>query len=73
MKRGGLVITMGRSGISSGIAPSSMSSLQGATLEKRLPSEVQVPGVGLSRQPGPKVPRGPHTSSQPINLRNPGY
>ena len=35
-----LVITVRRKGISSRIAPNSMSSLQGTTLEKRLPSEV---------------------------------
>ena len=42
-----------------------MSSLQRITLEKRLPSKLQAPGVGLSRQLGLKVPRSPHTSSHP--------
>ena len=32
--------------------PGSMSSLQRITLEKRLPSEVYAPGIGLSRQSG---------------------
>ena len=33
------------------------------TPEERPPSETQAPGVGLSRQPGLKVPGGPHTRS----------
>ena len=42
-----------------------MSGLQMITLEKRMPSETQAPGVRLSRQWGLKVPRGPHKSSHP--------
>ena len=42
-----------------------MSSLQRITLEKRLPSKVKAPVVGLSRQSGLKVPWGPHTSFLP--------
>ena len=45
-------------GVPSGIyaTPGSMSGLQRTTLEKRLPSKVQAPGVGLSGQSGPKMP-----------------
>ena len=42
-----------------------MSGLQGTTLEERLTQEVQVSGVGLSRQSGLKVPRDPHRSPCP--------
>ena len=51
MKRDGLAIAMERRGTSSGIAlrhpsrPGSMSGLQGATLEERLPPEAEVSGV----------------------------
>ena len=71
VKRDGLAITVERRGTSSGIAlrhlsrPGSMSGLQRTTLEERLPPEAQVSGVGLSRQSGLKVPRGPHISFHP--------
>ena len=40
MKGDELVITVGRKGISSRIVPSSVSSLEGTILEKRVPSKV---------------------------------
>ena len=69
-KRDGLVTTVETRGISSWFALRHLSHprlhvLQRTTLEKRLPSEAWAPGVGLSKQSGLKVPRGPHTSSGP--------
>ena len=54
----------GKEGTSSGIALRHLS-LPGITLEERLPTEVYVSGVGLSRPSGLKVPGGAHTSSHP--------
>ena len=71
VKRDGLAITVERRDTSSEIAlrhlslPGSMSSLQGTTLQERLPPEAQVSGVRLSKQSGLKAPGGPHTSSHP--------
>ena len=64
VKRDGLAITVERRDTSSEIAlrhlslPSSTSSLQGTTLQERLPPEAQVSGVRLSKQSGLKAPGG---------------
>ena len=73
VKRDGLVTTMERRGISSGIALRHLSCpwlhVRSArtTLEKRLPSDAQAPGVGLARQSGLKVPGDPHISPHSNN------
>ena len=73
VKSDGLVTTMERRGISSGIALRHLSCpwlhVRSArtTLEKRLPSDAQAPGVGLSRQSRLKVPGDPHISPHSNN------
>ena len=55
-EKDGLAITVERRGLSSEVAlrclsrPSSMSGLQRATLERRMPSEAWAPGIRLERQ-----------------------
>ena len=76
VKRDGLLITVGRRGVSSGIALRHLRHplapcpvCKGPHLRRDCPQSFRPQGVGLSGQSGPKVPGGPHTSFHPNNTQ----